>query len=114
MPRVIRAVIEQHAIEAASVWVLRDLGVAAANYRPAAGRIGVSAAAMRRLVPGPILSKALTDKDPSVVARGARAVGEFNATGFAPMLRSHLSSQELPVRFWAAWSLALVGGDSSA
>jgi uncharacterized protein (TIGR02270 family) len=213
MPRVIRAVVEQHAIEAASVWVLRDLGVAAANYRladlrrfddrvdahldglriagedgwqvaveqldalsepgesfacaflaftegnqariarvlqaaaepanargiasaigwladeqtasdhaiqlihsdlPAARRIGVSAAAIRRLVPGPILSKALTDKDLSVVARGARAVGEFNAAGFAPMLRSHLSSKELPVRFWAAWSLALVGGDSSA
>jgi uncharacterized protein (TIGR02270 family) len=81
---------------------------------PAARRIAVSAAAIRRLVPGPILSKALTDKEPAVIARGARAVGEFGASGFAPALRPLLSSKELPVRFWAAWSIALVGGDSSA
>jgi len=81
---------------------------------PAARRIGVSAAAIRRLVPGPILSKALTDKDPAVIARGVRAVGEFGAAGFAPMLRPHLSSKDLPTRFWSAWSTALVGGDSSA
>ncbi|HJZ89876.1 MAG TPA: TIGR02270 family protein [Gemmataceae bacterium] len=76
--------------------------------------IGVAAAAIRRLMPGPVLSKALTDKDPNVIARGARAVGEFGATGFAPTLRPMLGSKDLPTRFWAAWSLALAAGDSSA
>ena len=81
---------------------------------PAARRIGVSAAAIRRLVPGPILSKALTDKDPAVIARGAVLSASSAPPASRQLLRSHLSSKDLPTRFWAAWSMALVGGDSSA
>jgi uncharacterized protein (TIGR02270 family) len=81
---------------------------------PAARLVGVAGATILRVVSAPVLSKALTDKDPTVVARGARAVGELGATSFAPMLRPMLGSKDLPTRFWAAWSLALAAGDSSA
>jgi len=81
---------------------------------PAARFVGVAGAAILRAVPGPVLAKALTDKDLTVVARGARAVGELGAGNFASMLRPLVSSKELPVRFWAAWSSALVSGDSAA
>jgi uncharacterized protein (TIGR02270 family) len=79
-----------------------------------ARRIGVSAAAICRQVPALLLPKVLADKDPHVIARGARAVGEFGAANFASMLRPMLSASDLSTRFWSAWSLALIGGDQSA
>ena len=49
---------------------------------PAARRIGVSAAAICRVMSGPVLTKALTDKDPHVIARGA----ELSASSAPPTL----------------------------
>jgi len=80
----------------------------------AARLVGVAGGAILRALPAAVLAKAITDKDPWVMARAARAAGELGAAQFAGTLRSMLSARELPTRFWSAWSLALVSGDSSA
>jgi uncharacterized protein (TIGR02270 family) len=213
MPRVVRAVVEQHAIEAGFVWLLRDRAVAAPHYLladlrrfddrieahldglriagedawpivveqldahaepgetfacagvafggrnqgriarvfeaaaapanaravvsalgwlpderdaqdyvlqfglsddPLARRIGVAAGAIRRIPGGLVLQKALLDKDPGVAARAARAVGELGMTNLVGPLRPMLAAADADTRFWAAWSLALLGNETSA
>ena len=81
---------------------------------PLARRIGVAAGAIRRLPAGPVLQKALLDKDAGVAARAARAVGELGAANLAGPLRPMLAANDADTRFWAAWSLALMSGESSA
>jgi uncharacterized protein (TIGR02270 family) len=81
---------------------------------PLERRIGVAVGAIRRIPPGPVLQKALTDKDASVAARAARAVGELGAANLAGMLRPLLAAKDLPTRIWSAWSLGLLVGESSA
>jgi uncharacterized protein (TIGR02270 family) len=81
---------------------------------PISRRVAVAAGAIRRAPPGPVLQKGLLDKHPAVAARAARAVGELGATNLAGPLRPMLAADDAETRFWAAWSLALVGNESSA
>ncbi len=77
-------------------------------------RIGVAIAGIRRLPYGPVLQAGLVDKDPGVVARSAHAIGELGAAKAAGALRGLLNANDLPTRFWAAWSLAIMNGESGA
>ena len=73
--------------------------------------IGLSASAIHRHQPGAALGKALIDPDPPLRARGLKAAGELGRTELIPALRQNLKGEDLPCRFWSAWSLLLLSND---
>jgi len=60
------------------------------------------------------LEKLVSDADPMVRARALRAVGENKLTQFQSALSGALRDDDVSCRFWAAWSLALMGNTSAA
>lgn len=60
------------------------------------------------------LERLLNDADPLVRARSLRAVGENKLTAFQPVLAAALRDDDVFCRFWAAWSLALMGDAAAA
>ncbi len=76
---------------------------------PELTRVGVAGAAMHRLDPGPALSQAVESPHLDLRARALRAVGELRRVDLLPQLRSQLRATDPELRFWAAWSGALLG-----
>lgn len=84
------------------------------HANPAVRAIGLAAYAIRRINPGTALEKSLNDPDLSLRARALKMVGEMGYVAWLPLLKKHLTIPDLPCRFYAAWSAALLAGDPAA
>lgn len=93
--------------EVAAPWIDQLVGADSAERR----RIGVRAAAAHRLRTN-AFERALDAQEGAVLAAALRATGELGDPRLVHRCRAHLTSGELGVRFWAAWSLALSGDDA--
>ena len=76
--------------------------------------IGMAAAAIHRRDPGRPLDDALTDDDPALRARALKAAGELGRLDLLPRLSENLKSDDEKCRFYAAWSAALLSGETKA
>lgn len=81
---------------------------------PALRRVGIAASAIHRRNPGSALQAAFAADDPLLKARAFRAVGELGIVDTHITLRANLKSKDPTVRFWAAWSNALLNGHKDA
>jgi len=81
---------------------------------PAMKRVGIAAAAIHRRNPGPALLAAFGADDPGLKARAFRAAGELGLVDTHITLRANLKAKDSTVRFWAAWSNALLNGHKDA
>jgi uncharacterized protein (TIGR02270 family) len=81
---------------------------------PAVKRVGIAASAIHRRNPGQDLLAAFTSEDPLLKARAFRAAGELGFVDSHITLRANLKFKDPIVRFWAAWSNALLNGHKDA
>ena len=81
---------------------------------PLSRRIGLSALALLRQLPENQVGRNLNSGDSILIARTARAIGEMGFGNYATLLKPLLTHADLNVRFWSAWSLALLANDSTA
>lgn len=72
-------------------------------------RLAVAAMAAHQLDPGHSLGRLCAHPDGRLRARALRAIGEFKRHDLRPQASSCLQDQEPLCRFWAAWSLCLLG-----
>lgn len=86
-------------------WIGRLVQAAAPLHRT----IGIAAAAARREDPGERLTAAVGDADPVLRARALRAAGELKRHDLHGRLAEQLKDADDGCRFWAAWSLTLLG-----
>jgi uncharacterized protein (TIGR02270 family) len=77
---------------------------------PALKRVGIAAAAIHRRNPGHTLLAAFGADEPVLKARAFRAAGELGLVDTHITLRANLKAKDPTVRFWAAWSNALLYG----
>ena len=84
------------------------------SNKPVHQLIGIGAAAIHRHNPGVILANAVMSDEPLLKARALRAVGELGRLDLLGKLRTCLVTENETVRFWAAWSAALLSGDTQA
>jgi uncharacterized protein (TIGR02270 family) len=71
--------------------------------------VGVAACAMHRVDPGIVSGEYLHDADPALRARSFRAVGELGLADAVPSCVAALADADDDCRFWAAWSVVLLG-----
>lgn len=71
--------------------------------------LACAALSAHRALHAATLETLLSDADPVVRARALRAAGENKLARFQPALAAALGDDDAPCRFWAAWSLALMG-----
>jgi uncharacterized protein (TIGR02270 family) len=76
-------------------------------------RIGITAVAVHRGDLGRALNEAVAKGGPVVRARALRVAGELGRIDLLPLCRANFEVEEEDCRFWAAWSAALLGDDSS-
>ena len=88
-----------------SPWIAKLLEARSASHRA----VGIAASAIHRTDPGPALTAAVQDDDPTLRARALRAVGELRRHDLAGHLRGRVADADDSCRFWATWSLALNG-----
>jgi uncharacterized protein (TIGR02270 family) len=81
---------------------------------PAHRRFGLAACAILRRHPGPHLEAGLRSDDPALRSRALKAAGEFGDLAMLPLVRSRLGDDDPACRFHAAWSAALLIGDTAA
>ena len=81
---------------------------------PASRRVGIAASAIHRRNPGPAFQAAFAADDPLLKARAFRAAGELGLVDTHITLRANLKAKDPTVRFWAAWSNALLNGHKDA
>jgi uncharacterized protein (TIGR02270 family) len=72
-------------------------------------RVAIAACAMHRRDPGAVLALSVDDPDALLRARALRAVGELKRHDLADCLKPHLNDEDDVCKFWAAWSLTLLG-----
>jgi uncharacterized protein (TIGR02270 family) len=77
-------------------------------------RVAVAALAIHRHDPGSLLVEAIRAEEPLLRARGLKAAGELGRGDLCSHAVANLNSDHPEVRFWAAWSLALLSGDETA
>jgi uncharacterized protein (TIGR02270 family) len=77
-------------------------------------RFGIAGAALHRADPGPPLTQALFSTDAPLKARALRAVGELGRMDLRSIVRQDFGAADADVRFWAAWSAALLGDAAAA
>ena len=77
-------------------------------------RVGLAAFAVHRQHPDGALRVAVHDSDPALRARACKSVGELGRLDLVHEAGRALSSENAEVRFWAAWSVALLNGPASA
>ena len=77
-------------------------------------RIGLAAFAVHGQNPGEALRAAFHDSEPTLQARALKAVGELSRQDVVSEASRALSSDNGEVRFWAAWSVALLNGSANA
>jgi uncharacterized protein (TIGR02270 family) len=76
--------------------------------RPFSRLVGVAACSVHRADPGARL-ETLLHEEPSVRARALRLVGELGRVDVRASLQAALAPDDAACRFWAAWSLAVIG-----
>lgn len=78
--------------------------------------IGISACAVHREHPGPILDKLVRNHgaDVPLRARALRTVGELKRRELYYELSDCFRHEQAPIRFWAAWSAVLLGNRNEA
>ena len=114
VPRLIRAVVS------AVGWLTDDaaaiaLPVLASFPEPLACRIGIAGAGVRRVWMGwSAIEKHLVDPHGSTCSRAIECIGQLGITEGLPMVRKHLNSDDLTVRFAAAWTVARLALDAAA
>lgn len=81
---------------------------------PLLRRLGLSAAALHRRDPDPVLTAALQADDEIVTPRALRAAGELGRRDLLPQCQAHLNSDHPETRFWAAWAATLLGDTQAA
>ncbi len=74
--------------------------------------IGIAAAAIHRRDQGSAIIQALSDSDSRVRTRALRAAGELGRTDLVGVCRESFEEDAEEIRFWAAWSAALLGDTS--
>lgn len=89
-------------------------GLLAGRCPPALQWLGIAACAAHRRDPGPALGYALLSDHPRLKARALRAAGELGRVDLVPEIRGALGAEHDEVRFWAAWSAALLGEPAAA
>lgn len=72
-------------------------------------RIGMAGCAVHRVDPGQVLTQAVTSRNLTLRARALKAVGELGRKDLLGALRENLKVEDGQVRYWAAWSGALLG-----
>ena len=70
---------------------------------------GIAACAMHMVDPGAALTQSITDAEPQLRARALRAVGELGRRDLLAACVNALQDEDPACRFWAAWSVALLG-----
>ncbi|WP_437755066.1 TIGR02270 family protein [Sorangium sp. So ce1389] len=80
-----------------------------AKAPPAVRAIGIAASAAQRRDPGPALREALSAAEVRLRARALKALGELGFVDGLDEARPALGAEDAAVRFWAAWSAALLG-----
>ncbi len=76
-------------------------------------RVGIRACAIHRVDPGNALLKALDDDDVALKCSAIKTAGELGRVDVKPLLLNRLSDSDVAVRFWAAWSVVLLGDRGS-
>lgn len=89
----------------AAPWLHALLSSTAPTHRA----IALVGFALHRQDPGPALATATGDVDRTVRALSYRTAGELRRSDLQPALRVHLEDPDEVARFWAAWSLVLLG-----
>jgi len=72
-------------------------------------QLGISACAIQRVDCGAYLQQAIDDQDPRVRARALRCAGEIRRRDLTASVLEHLGDEDEQCRYWAAWSLVLLG-----
>ncbi|MGE3152915.1 MAG: TIGR02270 family protein [Nitrospiraceae bacterium] len=76
-------------------------------------QIGLAACAVHRADPGQALNLAVTSRNLPLRARALKAVGELGRKDLLGAVKDHLRAEDENVRYWAAWSGALLGEPSA-
>lgn len=77
--------------------------------RPRTRWLGLASSSARRTLRVRGLETALADREPLVRARAARTMGELGSSKSRLVLNSLLADHDDNCRFWAAWSVTLLG-----
>jgi uncharacterized protein (TIGR02270 family) len=85
----------------------------AASESPQLRAIGLAAYAIHRQDPGRFLTEGISSTAPLIKARALKAAGELGRTDLLRVVQLHLQNEDLKCRFYAAWSLAVLGRDES-
>jgi len=76
-------------------------------------QIGITACALHRVDPGAALSSATQDENIPLRARALKTAGELGRSDLLPLCEALVTHQDAAIRFWAAWSTALMGSQNS-
>lgn len=79
------------------------------SNEPLMQRIGIGVCGVLRKDMGEVLNQFLKNNNPIVCSRALKAAGELGRVDVLDNCMSHLESDDPDVRFWAAWSAALLG-----
>lgn len=74
--------------------------------------MGIAACAVHRQDPRSVLVDALGDNDFLLRARALKAVGELGRKDLLPAVVEHLGDEDQKCRFYAGWSIALLGSSA--
>jgi uncharacterized protein (TIGR02270 family) len=81
---------------------------------PLKQKLGIAAYAMHRQDPGAALIHCLSSPVDSVRIRALRAAGEIGRKDAMPQIKAALAEAKPESRFWAAWSMVLLGDRGAA
>jgi len=77
-------------------------------------RIGISTCAIRRVNPRQYLELAIKSQNTQLCCRALKAAGELARNDLSNLITHYLTSDNVCIRFWAAWSLTLLGNRNKA
>jgi uncharacterized protein (TIGR02270 family) len=72
-------------------------------------QIGLAGCAVHRVDPKQALTQAVTSRNLALRARALKAVGELGRQDLLKVVKDNLGAEDDEVRYWAAWSGALLG-----
>jgi len=91
----------------------KPLQTLAASENPQHRFIALSTYAALRKDPGRLLTDSITSPDPLLKARALKTAGELGRTDQLSSLRYNLKAEDEKCRFYAAWSMLLLGNTES-
>lgn len=77
-------------------------------------RLGLAACAVHRFDPGESLAVAIKDKDPALCCCALQIAGELGRRDLHTLIKGYFGSDNVEIRFWAAWAAALIGDRDAA